>query len=176
MDGIAERFREAIKETGLSIEGFAQSIDETRVRVTSVLRGRQRMPADMLAKVVEVHAIDANWLIAGKATDPAEINKAIGDRIRLERQRLGMTQQAFTAIAGMTRKSAIRWESGETLPDLKALAALRKVGVDINYLATGEQSAAPAKSDLEVMLRVAARELIDLVRQELTNKTPGESK
>lgn len=62
-------------------------------------------------------------------------------RLRSERERLGMTQQDFAAVVGKSRKSQIRWESGDTVPDVAALSMWAARGVDVAYLLTGHRSA-----------------------------------
>lgn len=68
MSEIGQRLREFIDSRKLSIEELSKSIEESRTRVTSVLRGKQRLPVDMLEKLIKVHGIDANWLITGQVT------------------------------------------------------------------------------------------------------------
>mgnify|MGYP001809753526 FL=1 len=51
-----------------------------------------------------------------------------------------MTQQDFAAVANKSRKSQIRWESGDTVPDVAALSMWAERGVDVPYLLTGHRS------------------------------------
>ncbi|MDR6357399.1 transcriptional regulator with XRE-family HTH domain [Pseudomonas psychrotolerans] len=62
----------------------------------------------------------------------------IGDRLRLERLRLGMNQADFAALAGVTKTSQFNYEKGDRSPDANYLAALRPHGVDIHFVVTGE--------------------------------------
>jgi len=64
----------------------------------------------------------------------------VNDRLRVERERLGLTQADFAALAGVTRKTLFSWESGKTAPDAFQLAALSTHGVDILYVVTGQRS------------------------------------
>jgi len=70
----------------------------------------------------------------------------IGKRLREERERLGMSQPAFAAIAQTTKQTLFSWESGKTAPDGFQLAALAAAGVDVLYVLTGQvnQQAADA--------------------------------
>lgn len=79
----------------------------------------------------------------GKKTFPCKqfgkIFMTIGDRLREERTRLGMSQPAFAALAGTTKQTLFSWESGRTAPDGFQLAALAAQGVDVLYVLTGKQ-------------------------------------
>ena len=41
----------------------------------------------------------------------------IGDRLRAEREALGLSQPKFAALAGTTKQTLFSWESGKTAPD-----------------------------------------------------------
>jgi len=60
-----------------------------------------------------------------------------GDRLREERDRLGLSQEALAKVAGVHRNTQIKYESGERSPDLDYLLAVSRVGVDVLYLLTG---------------------------------------
>jgi len=78
----------------------------------------------------------------------------IGDRLRLERLRLGLNQADFAALAGVTKTSQFNYEKGERSPDANYLAALQPHGVDIHFVVTGEALpvAESALSSLETEL------------------------
>jgi len=62
------------------------------------------------------------------------------ERLRQERERLGLSQAALAALAGVTRNSQIKYESGERKPDIAYLVAVARAGVDILYVSTGERA------------------------------------
>lgn len=64
----------------------------------------------------------------------------IGKRLRDERERLGMSQPAFAALAQTTKQTLFSWESGKTAPDGFQLAALSVAGVDVLFVVTGQRS------------------------------------
>lgn len=73
---------------------------------------------------------------------------SIGARIKEERQRLGLNQTEFAALAGSSRRAQVKWEGDETAPNGSALAALAQAGADVNYILTGERSSKrPRKAD-----------------------------
>ena len=64
----------------------------------------------------------------------------IGKRLREERERLGLSQPAFAAVAGTTKQTLFSWETGKTAPDGFQLAALATTGADVLYILTGQRS------------------------------------
>ncbi|WP_298151067.1 hypothetical protein [Flavobacterium sp.] len=66
---------------------------------------------------------------------------SIGQRIKEERVRLNFTQPAFAGLAETTKKSQIDYEKDLTQPKACYLAAIAKVGADVQYIVTGISSA-----------------------------------
>lgn len=67
----------------------------------------------------------------------------IGERLRQERERLGLNQTELGARGGVSRKTQFNYETGERLPDAAYLAAVMEAGVDVLYVVTGARSAPP---------------------------------
>lgn len=63
----------------------------------------------------------------------------IGDRLREERERLGLSQGAFGEIGGVKANAQGNYEKGERNPDAGYLAAVAARGVDVLYVVTGER-------------------------------------
>ncbi|HEU5211521.1 MAG TPA: tetratricopeptide repeat protein [Gaiellaceae bacterium] len=85
--------------------------------------------------------------------DPA----AVGERLRAARERAGLTQRDL-AFPGCSPAYISRIESGDRIPSLQLLRELgRRLGVSEDYLATGENRAAPDDArllDAELALRL----------------------
>ena len=64
----------------------------------------------------------------------------IGKRLREERERLGLSQPAFAAVAGTTKQTLFSWETGKTAPDGFQLEALATAGADVLYILTGQRT------------------------------------
>lgn len=64
----------------------------------------------------------------------------IGERLKAERERLGLTQEAFAAAAGAKRRTLVDWEKGVSSPTSVQLSALVEIGVDATYILTGEST------------------------------------
>ncbi len=89
--------------------------------------------------------------------DPA----AVGERLRSARERAGLTQRDL-AFPGCSPAYISRIESGDRIPSLQLLRELgRRLGVSEDYLATGENRAAPDDPrllDAELALRLGEEE------------------
>lgn len=66
---------------------------------------------------------------------------SIGERLREERVRLGMSQTTFGEVGGVTKKTQMLYEGGERAPDAAYLAAAAGSGVDVRYVVTGLRDA-----------------------------------
>lgn len=70
-----------------------------------------------------------------------------GERLKQERQRLGMNQDDFAAVGGVKKRAQISYEKDERSPDAVYLCALLEIGVDVWYVMTGTVSAAVLTGD-----------------------------
>ena len=92
----------------------------------------------------------------------------IGKRLREERERLGLSQPAFAAVAGTTKQTLFSWETGKTAPDGFQLEALATAGADVLYILTGQRSSAqPAADAAEQVLLDSYRRCSSQARQNL---------
>ncbi|WP_231886091.1 helix-turn-helix domain-containing protein [Bordetella ansorpii] len=66
-----------------------------------------------------------------------------GERLREERQRLGMSQAEFGAAGGVLKQAQLKYEKGERTPDAAYLAAIAQAGADVQYLLTGSRAFTP---------------------------------
>lgn len=63
----------------------------------------------------------------------------IGDRLKEERERLGLNQTDFAALAGASKNTQYNYEKGDRSPDAAYLAAAAAAGMDLLYVVTGER-------------------------------------
>lgn len=61
----------------------------------------------------------------------------VGTRLREERDRLKLTQEAFANACGVSRRAQVTYEADERSPDARYLEAASKFGVDIAYVVYG---------------------------------------
>ncbi|RGP55989.1 helix-turn-helix domain-containing protein [Pseudomonas abyssi] len=77
---------------------------------------------------------------------------SIGDRIREERDRLGFNQTAFGAIGGVRKQAQLKYEKGERFPGADYLAAIAKVGADVQYIVAGQRASSALAADEQEFL------------------------
>lgn len=89
--------------------------------------------------------------------------KKIGQRLKTERQRLGLTLKRLADVGGVTLMDQHRYELGDAMPRADYLAALVEAGVDVVYVVTGKRQAVVRMSleDAQVLIdsRVIGNEL-----------------
>lgn len=61
------------------------------------------------------------------------------ERLRSERKRLGVSQTEFGEWGGVSKNAQANYENGSRNPDANYLAAVAKIGVDVNYVLTGDR-------------------------------------
>lgn len=61
----------------------------------------------------------------------------IGDRLREERTRLGLSQAEFGAVGGVAANAQGHYESGKRSPDTDYLAKIGREGADVLYIVMG---------------------------------------
>lgn len=61
------------------------------------------------------------------------------DRLREERERLGLSQADFGAIGGVKKLAQINYEKGDRHPDSAYLSAIAAAGSDVLYILTGQR-------------------------------------
>jgi len=64
--------------------------------------------------------------------------KEAGARLREERQRLKLSQEAFAEQVGVHRRTQVNYESGEREPDDAYYQAAARLGVSLSYVLEGE--------------------------------------
>lgn len=66
---------------------------------------------------------------------------SVAERLREERERLGLSQSVLGDIGGVKKRAQINYESGERSPDAVYLRGVAQVGVDVQYVLLGVRSA-----------------------------------
>jgi len=74
-----------------------------------------------------------------------------GERLRTERERLGLSQAAFGELGGVQKVAQINYEKGKRHPDAEYLAAIAAAGVDVLYVLTGQHSNAQTSAHMTGM-------------------------
>lgn len=71
---------------------------------------------------------------------------SFGARLKRERNRLKLTQEAFANFGGVEPNAQTNYETGKRWPRADYLQQVSAIGVDITYLMTGERSPPVAPS------------------------------
>lgn len=69
-----------------------------------------------------------------------------GDRLKEERERLGLSQTDFAARVSSSKNTQYNYEKGDRSPDANYLEAAADLGVDVLYVVTGERKPQAADS------------------------------
>lgn len=88
----------------------------------------------------------------------------IGERLKNERERLGLNQTQLGAIGGVQKQSQLKYENGVTSPTASYLAEVAKIGVDIQYVILGARTST-AINEEELLLLQRFRNADPAVRQ-----------
>ena len=70
----------------------------------------------------------------------------ISERLKTERENLGLSQQALADRLSISLRSQQNYEKGDRSPDSAYLAAIATAGADVLYILTGERSAAASRA------------------------------
>jgi transcriptional regulator with XRE-family HTH domain len=97
----------------------------------------------------------------------------IGERLREERERLGMNQTQFAALGEVSKRAQITYEKGESTPDAAYLNAMAKVGADVQYIVTGVRSVAALMKDETELLEHYRAASIDVKAAAIGALTAG---
>lgn len=62
------------------------------------------------------------------------------ERLREERQKLGLSQEEFGVLAGVKKRAQQNYEKGERFPDADYLMKIADHGVDTGYLVSGQEA------------------------------------
>ncbi|WP_430303089.1 helix-turn-helix domain-containing protein, partial [Pseudomonas aeruginosa] len=78
----------------------------------------------------------------------------IGNRLREERLRLEMSQDAFSQHCGVTKNTQVSYEKGRRSPDTTYLLKAIEIGVDVLYVVTGRHVPAAVKALTQEQLAI----------------------
>lgn len=87
----------------------------------------------------------------------------IGERLRTERRRLGLSQDAFAEAGGIRRTTLYQYERGDRRPSLDFLIKCITVGLDLSYMMFGQRDlrlGAEIKLEEAELARISA--LVDI--------------
>ena len=74
----------------------------------------------------------------------------VGERLKIERKRLGLSQDAFAKEGGIKRTSLYQYERGDRMPTLDFLFNCAATGLDISFVIFGKRN---LRADSEIQLQ-----------------------
>ncbi len=92
------------------------------------------------------------------------VDISIGQRLKQVREQLGLSQAQLAKKIGFSQKAISHWERGERDIPTQALIALKRIGINIDWLLTGEGEPLTNDPKKEEILRIM---------QELEEKDPA---
>jgi transcriptional regulator with XRE-family HTH domain len=107
---------------------------------------------------------------------------SIGERLKEERERLGLTLVAFAELSGSKKNTVIDWQKDASSPPLAKLSALEKIGLDIIYIITGNRQELPESIPADEQLLLDTYRSLPIAKRRemlaslLTGDTPKASK
>lgn len=90
------------------------------------------------------------------------------ERLKSEREALGLSQQALAERLGVSLRSQQNYESGSRAPDVLYLAALAELGANVLYIVTGRKTDAAGAGFGTATVEKAVKEAVDLFSLEKT--------
>jgi transcriptional regulator with XRE-family HTH domain len=66
MKVIYKRIQKLMEDTGLGVAAFARKLGENRQRIQDIQSGKQKVPEEIIIKIVEIFKINPSWLITGE--------------------------------------------------------------------------------------------------------------
>lgn len=72
------------------------------------------------------------------------------ERLKVERERLGLSQEEFGRLGGVSKMSQWSYEAGKNWPTVEYLESLRISGVDVRFLVTGNRQS-PHQLDWNIL-------------------------
>ena len=79
--------------------------------------------------------------------------KTLGERLREERLRIGLTQTVLAEACGVQKGAQIKYEKGERTPGTDYLVAFGAFGGDVVYVLTGERVGELVQAEITRMFR-----------------------
>jgi len=97
-------------------------------------------------------------------------------RLKEERKRLGLNQEKFAQLGGVSKDTQVNYESGLRAPDVDYLMAIGAAGVDTQYLLSGvssESQLSERETELLTVSRLLSEEGLESVMAMANSLVPN---
>ncbi len=133
----------AIREKyNLNRNQFARTIGISPSAIQYIEIGKTKPSIDTIKKICEIYDESADWIISGKLQNETKekINMNIGERIRAERKKKGLTQKELGELIGRSAAQITKIESNQADMPLSLFIKICNIlHISPNYLITGEK-------------------------------------
>lgn len=89
---------------------------------------------------------------------------SFGERLKEERERIGLSQVKLGVVGGVTKLSQLKYENNTNFPKADYLIEIAKIGVDVNYILFGTRKSSTL-TDEEALLLATFRSAPPVIRQ-----------
>lgn len=136
-----DRIRQIRKAAGLSQTQFAKKLN-VAVPTVSLWERDGKISKTSFNNLCKTFGVNPEWLKTGEGsptgTDITPPTQKVGDRLRILRKNLGLTQKEFATKIGKSEMSVVFWERGSNFPKRSQLLVCDTFGVNPEWLETGE--------------------------------------
>lgn len=101
--------------------------------------------------------------------------ETFSERLKEERERLGLSQTALGKLCGVQKLSQINYEKGVRYPDSRYLNAISNIGADVLYILTGKHELKSTNFDDKERLQIAI-EAVEEGLEIIQKKLPSDKK
>lgn len=170
-----ERLRKLRKTLDLTQQTFADRIGIARGNIGSYEVGKSNLSDAVISLICREFNVNEHWLRTGEGemfSEPFN-NSSIGERIKLLRKELNMTQQKFAEGIHIKRSTIATYESNRNEP-IDAVVSLICMQYNVNerWLRTGDGemfSESFGSSNISERLRILRKKL-DMTQQEFAEQ------
>ncbi|BAP41312.1 putative uncharacterized protein [Pseudomonas sp. StFLB209] len=139
---IGTRLREQRNLAGLTQDQMAERLKVSKRTQVNYESGSSDAPASYLALAATELGLDVPYIVCGPAEVPIAVSESgpitsVGERLREERERLGLSQEDLASTGGVGRNTQGGYERGVRNPDTAYLVAVATLGVDVAFVLTG---------------------------------------
>jgi transcriptional regulator with XRE-family HTH domain len=81
------------------------------------------------------------------------MSESIGARLRAERARIGLSQEALAGVGGVKKLTQLQYEGDKSAPDARYLSAVAEVGIDVVFVLGLKRSESGSDARRQALLR-----------------------
>ncbi|WP_334470162.1 hypothetical protein [Arsenophonus sp. PmNCSU2021_1] len=131
--------RMSVRELRAALRKDEAALKRSQQLVAEKEKQLQQLSQQLAGKTSSVAASDEQTPVDAQQWVTLTL-EGVGDRLKSERLRLGLSQEIFAERCGVKKLTQYNYEKSERHPDAGYLIAAKALGVDLNYVMTGERS------------------------------------